>query len=107
VCSERVLAGLAEGGFGHGADLLAAGDAAGLAACVAEVLTDAALRERLAAAARERLVGAYRWSANLERFEELLAAVVRRPAAPGEPPQRPAPRRTCEETAIAEGARSA
>jgi sugar transferase (PEP-CTERM/EpsH1 system associated) len=87
VCSERVLAGLAEGGFQHGRDLLAAGGPEGLESCLAGLLADPAARERLAASARQRLAAAYRWSVNLDRFEEVLASVVRRPGAPVGPRQ--------------------
>jgi sugar transferase (PEP-CTERM/EpsH1 system associated) len=72
VCSERVLAGLAEGGFRHGRDLLAAGDPTAFESCLAGLLADPAERERLAAGARQRLAATYRWATNLERFEELL-----------------------------------
>jgi polysaccharide biosynthesis protein PslH len=88
VCSERVLAGLAEGGFEHGRDLLAvplaensAEGAEAFARCVADLLEDAGLRGRLAAGARRRLAHGYRWPANLERFEEIVAAAVRPAAA--------------------------
>jgi sugar transferase (PEP-CTERM/EpsH1 system associated) len=76
VCSERVLAGLAEGGFRHGRDLMAAGDPLAFEECVAGLLADAAARQRLADCARQRLAGAYRWATNLERFEEVLTAVA-------------------------------
>jgi sugar transferase (PEP-CTERM/EpsH1 system associated) len=72
VCSERVLAGLGEGGFRHGRDLLAAGEPAFLESCLAGLLADPAERERLAAGARQRLAAAYGWATNLERFEKLL-----------------------------------
>jgi glycosyltransferase involved in cell wall biosynthesis len=72
VCSPRVLAGLAEGGFRHGRDLLAAADPAAFASCLGDLLADPAPRQRLAAAARQRLAGAYRWGAHLERFERLV-----------------------------------
>jgi sugar transferase (PEP-CTERM/EpsH1 system associated) len=72
VCSQRVLAGLAEGGFRHGRDLLAAADPAAFASCLGDLLADPAPRQRLAAAARQRLAGAYRWGAHLERFERLV-----------------------------------
>jgi sugar transferase (PEP-CTERM/EpsH1 system associated) len=82
VCSERVLAGLAEGGFRHGRDLLAADDPAALESCIADLLADPAARERLADCARQRLGAAYRWGANLERFEEELTALARRADTP-------------------------
>jgi glycosyltransferase involved in cell wall biosynthesis len=72
VCSERVLSGLAEGGFRHGRDLLAAGDPASLESCLGDLLADPAARERLAAGARQRLAATYRWATNLEGFEKLL-----------------------------------
>jgi sugar transferase (PEP-CTERM/EpsH1 system associated) len=90
VCSGRVLAGLSEGGFEDGRDLLARADDEGIERAVATLLADAALRERMAAAARDRLAGAYQWSANLRRFEELLLA-----AAGGVGEQEP-PRETAE-----------
>jgi spore maturation protein CgeB len=74
-----VLAGLAEGGFRHGRDLLAADDPEALESCIAGLLADPEARERLADCARRRLGAAYRWATNLERFEEVLTAVARRP----------------------------
>src|SRR5204862_362940 len=73
VCSERVLAGLAEGGFRHGRDLLAAGDPTAFESCLAGLLADPAERERLAAGARQRLAATYRWDTHLESFARLLA----------------------------------
>jgi sugar transferase (PEP-CTERM/EpsH1 system associated) len=81
VCSERVLAGLSEGGFENGRDLLASGDDAGIEAAITRLLEDAGRRERMAAAARDRLADAYRWSINLRRFEDLLLAVAQEPSA--------------------------
>jgi sugar transferase (PEP-CTERM/EpsH1 system associated) len=80
VCTDRVLAGLSEGGFRHGRDLLAAADDEGLEACLTSVLEDAEMRASLAECARQRLSVSYRWTANMDRFEELLAAAVKRPA---------------------------
>jgi hypothetical protein len=100
VCSERVLAGLAEGGFRDGRDLLAAGDPAGLESALAGLLSDPAARERLADCARRRLGAAYRWSAHLERFEELITGIV--------PPKRlEASLDDTSSSGILEGARSA
>jgi len=76
VCSERVLSGLSEGGFENGQDLLASGDNAGLELAITALLEDAELRVRMAAAAHGRLAGAYKWSTNLKRFEDLLLEVV-------------------------------
>lgn len=88
VCSERVLEGLAEGGFRHGRDLLAAGSADGFESCLASLLADAEARRRLADCARQRLGAAYRWGANLEKFEEQIAAVTRRTPPSGDAPKR-------------------
>ncbi|MES1245322.1 MAG: TIGR03087 family PEP-CTERM/XrtA system glycosyltransferase [Acidobacteriota bacterium] len=83
VCTDRVLAGLSEGGFRHGRDLLAAADDEGLEACVASVLEDAGMRAGLADCARQRLSAAYGWASNMDRFEELLASAARRPMGRG------------------------
>jgi len=80
VCSDRVLAGLADGGFQHGRDLLAAPLSEGaesFADCVTSLLDDAEARARLAECARQRLAVSYRWSTNLDRFEQILAAAAR------------------------------
>jgi glycosyltransferase involved in cell wall biosynthesis len=111
VCSDRVLAGLADGGFRHGRDLLAADTAKSFERCVTELLEDAEARARLAASARQRLALSYRWSTNLDRFEEILAAAAR-PAdrAEGSRPPDPAEdsgERSLGEVGVAEGARSA
>jgi sugar transferase (PEP-CTERM/EpsH1 system associated) len=104
VCSERVLAGLSEGGFRHGRDLLAADGAEAFENCVAGLLEDAEARQRLAESARQRLAIGYRWASNLERFEEVLAAAAH-------PPQTADRLRQGEEVTLAEtvseGARSA
>jgi sugar transferase (PEP-CTERM/EpsH1 system associated) len=80
VCTDKVFAGLSEGGFRHGRDLLAAADDEGLEACVATVLADAEMRASLAECARQRLSASYLWAPNMDRFEDLLMAAVRRPA---------------------------
>jgi sugar transferase (PEP-CTERM/EpsH1 system associated) len=81
VCSERVLAGLSEGGFESGRDLLASGDDASIEGAIASLLDDRDLRQRMAAAARGRLADAYKWSTNLRRFEDLLLEVAAGPRA--------------------------
>lgn len=96
VCSDKVLAGLAEGGFVHGQDLLAAGSPEAFEACLASVLEDAGAGARLARNARRRLTACYRWPDNLDRFEEIVTAA----AARSEPP-------ALDDTAVSEGARSA
>ena len=79
-CSERVLAGLSDGGFRSGRDLMAASSDDEMERAVAALLADAGTRDRLAACARQRLLASYRWTPNLERFEELVGAVARPPA---------------------------
>jgi sugar transferase (PEP-CTERM/EpsH1 system associated) len=79
-CSERVLAGLADGGFRSGRDLLAASTDEEMERAVAALIDDERERERLAASARQRLLATYRWAPNLDRFEELVGTVARPPA---------------------------
>jgi len=88
VASERVAAGLAEGGFRDGEDMLVAGDDAALAERLAGLLADPAMRARLAEGGRRRLAAVYRWPSSTARFEELLAEAVaerRSPAAAAVP----------------------
>lgn len=80
VCTDRVFAGLSEGGFRHGRDLLAAADDDGLETCLTSLLEDGRMRADLADCARQRLAISYRWNTNMDRFEELLAAAARHPA---------------------------
>ena len=80
VCTDKVFAGLSEGGFRHGRDLLAASTDQGMVDCVATLIEDARAREHLAECARQRLVISYRWTANMDRFEEILTGAVRTPA---------------------------
>jgi polysaccharide biosynthesis protein PslH len=86
VATDRVLAGLAEGRFRAGEDLLTAEDDAEMAEAVLALASDAGLRARLAASARRRLETAYDWEANLRRFEQLLEQVAGepQPASAGE-----------------------
>jgi hypothetical protein len=88
VCSERVLAGLSDGGFRSGRDLLAAASDDEMERAVASLIEDAEARERLAGCARQRLMASYRWAPNVEHFEDLVGAVARPPAGsplPSEP----------------------
>ncbi len=78
--SEKVLAGLSDGGFRSGRDLLAAGTDEEMERAVATLIADAAVRERLAECARQRLLATYRWGPILDRFEDLLGASARPPA---------------------------
>jgi len=80
VCTERVLAGLADGGFRSGRDLLAASTAEGMERAVAALIGDERERERLAECARQRLLATYRWAPNLDRFEDLVGTIARPPA---------------------------
>ncbi|MEA2563092.1 MAG: hypothetical protein QOH06_4596 [Acidobacteriota bacterium] len=80
VCTDRVFAGLSEGGFRHGRDLLAASSDQGLEDSLAGLLGDAQARASLAEHARRRLSLSYRWTTNMDRFEEILAGAVRKPA---------------------------
>lgn len=80
VASERVLAGLSDGGFRNGRDLLSAASDEEMEQAVATLIEDASARERMAQSARQRLLAAYRWVPNLERFEELVGASARPPA---------------------------
>ncbi|HEV2844183.1 MAG TPA: glycosyltransferase, partial [Thermoanaerobaculia bacterium] len=79
VCTERVLAGLADGGFRHGRDVLAAGTDEDMERAVAAVIEDAELRDRLAGNARQRLIAHYRWAPILDHFEDLVGAASRPP----------------------------
>ena len=81
VCTDRVFAGLSEGGFRHGRDLLAASSDQGLEDSLASLLGDAQARASLAEHARRRLSISYRWTANMDRFEEILAGAVRKPVS--------------------------
>ncbi len=76
VVSDRVFAGLSDGGFRDGEDLFSAGDDEVFGHRIATLLEDAELRERIAAAGRRRVEAAYRWPANVARFEDLLVEVV-------------------------------
>jgi hypothetical protein len=78
--SDRVLAGLSDGGFRSGRDLLAASTAEEMEQAVATLIEDPAARERLAECARQRLLATYRWTSSLDRFEELVGASARPPA---------------------------
>jgi sugar transferase (PEP-CTERM/EpsH1 system associated) len=89
VCSERVLAGLADGGFRSGRDVLAADSDEGMERAVASLIDDEGERGRLAERARQRLLATYRWAPNLESFEDLVGAAARPPAGSSLPPPEP------------------
>lgn len=105
VCTGKVLAGLAEGEFRHGRDLLAADGAEDLEGSIARLLEDPAERERLADCARQRLRAAYRWGANVDRFEELLVTAAQ--SGPARKRKGESAPRQVTEVPAAEGARSA
>jgi polysaccharide biosynthesis protein PslH len=77
-CSDRVLRGLAEGGFRDGEDLLAAAPEA-LSGRIAGLLADPALGRRLAASAASKLSEAYCWDRNMARFATLCEQVAGEP----------------------------
>jgi sugar transferase (PEP-CTERM/EpsH1 system associated) len=81
VCSERVLGGLSDGGFRSGRDVLAASSNEEMERAVTSMIEDSSLRERLAGAARQRLLATYRWTQNMERLEDLVGASARPPAS--------------------------
>lgn len=81
VCTDKVFAGLSEGGFRHGRDLLAASTDQGLEESLASLLGDPQARAHLAESARRRLSLAYRWTSNMDRFEEILTGAARKPAS--------------------------
>ena len=97
VASERVLAGIADGGFRSGRDLLAASSDEEYVRALTSLLADERERERLAGCARQRLVATYRWAPNLDRFEDLVGSVARPPAAAGPVPE---PKEEARETAL-------
>ncbi|MFL6193318.1 MAG: TIGR03087 family PEP-CTERM/XrtA system glycosyltransferase [Thermoanaerobaculia bacterium] len=80
VATDKVFAGLSDGGFKNGRDLLAAATDEGLEDAVHAVLESAELRQRLAECARQRLLASYRWSSAVDLFEELVGAAARPPA---------------------------
>lgn len=90
VASERVLAGIADGGFRSGRDLLAAASDEEYVRALSALLGDEQERDRLAECARQRLLATYRWAPNLERFEELVGSVARPPACASSFPPSPA-----------------
>lgn len=85
VCTDKVFAGLSEGGFRHGRDLLAASTDPELEEHLVALLQDAGARARLAEQARQRLAVSYRWGANMERFEEILLGVAAGGSGGGRP----------------------
>ena len=89
VCSERVLAGLADGGFRSGRDVLAAASDEGMERAIATLIDDEGVRGRRAERARQRLLATDRWAPNLESFEDLVGSAARPPAGSSLPPPEP------------------
>jgi hypothetical protein len=86
VASERVLAGIADGGFRSGRDLLAAASDEEYVRAIVRLIRDEPERVRLAECARQRLLATYRWAPNLDLFEDLVGAAARPPAGSALPP---------------------
>jgi len=76
VVSQRVMAGLSDGEFRDGRDLLVASDAQETASCLERMLRDETLRVNLASSARSRLAESYSWSANMKYLEQQLEVLV-------------------------------
>jgi len=72
VCSDKVFAGISEGGFRHDRDLLVAGNDEEMERALTTLLQEPQTRERLAESARRRLTATYRWEPFLERLEDLI-----------------------------------
>jgi glycosyltransferase involved in cell wall biosynthesis len=80
--SVVVSTGAAEGiHAGHGNELEVASDAGEFATKSLALMDDAPRRRRMGEAARERVVDAYSWAANLLPFASLLEGDVSVPAA--------------------------
>lgn len=75
--SHRVMAGLSDGGFRDGRDLLVGSDSRQTAMHIERLLEDEALRAELVENARTRLADAYSWPTNMRILEEHLEDLVR------------------------------
>jgi sugar transferase (PEP-CTERM/EpsH1 system associated) len=73
VCSERVFAGVSDGGFRHDRDLLVAATDEEMERSITLLLQEPQTRERLAESARRRLAATYRWEPFLEGLEDLIS----------------------------------
>jgi sugar transferase (PEP-CTERM/EpsH1 system associated) len=76
VVSERVMAGLADGGFQDGRDLLVASNGAQLASAIERLIRDAELRTKIGESARSRLDSAYSWNSNMRILEDDLLQIA-------------------------------
>jgi sugar transferase (PEP-CTERM/EpsH1 system associated) len=77
VVSERVMAGLADGKFQDGRDLMVATDDLQLEKALDELLRDEGKRRLLSASARSRLADRYCWEANMLALEHHLEDIAR------------------------------
>lgn len=77
VVSHRVMAGLSDGGFRDGRDLLVGSDSRQTVMHIERMLDDEALRTELVESARTRLAEAYSWATNMRVLEEHLENLVR------------------------------
>ncbi len=75
VCSEPCFAGLAEGSFENGRDLIRASGPDDFVAAVGKLIEDPGLRQSMAASALERLHATYCWERVGSDLEALLASV--------------------------------
>ena len=78
VCTSPALSGIAAAA---GREVVVADDAAALAAIVVDLLGDAPRRQRLGAAARQRILERYHWRQCLADLDRLLELPGRRPLA--------------------------
>jgi len=76
VVSERVMAGLADGKFQDGRDLMVATDDLQLETALDELLRDEGKRRVLSASARSRLVGGYCRETNMVALEHYLEEIA-------------------------------
>ena len=76
VVSERVMAGLADGKFQDGRDLMVATDDLQLEKSLDELLRDERKRLKLATKARSRLAERYCWEANMLALEHYLEEIA-------------------------------
>ncbi|MGB5160093.1 MAG: TIGR03087 family PEP-CTERM/XrtA system glycosyltransferase [Thermoanaerobaculia bacterium] len=81
VVSQRVMAGLADGGFRDGRDVLVAVDEQQTVIALERLLRDEKMRASLASSARSRLAASYSWAVNMNTLEQQLEELVQSAAA--------------------------
>lgn len=74
VCSEAVMAGLADSGLRAGHDLLVGENDDELVAAVGRLLEDVDLRDQLGSRGRKTIAQIYSWERNVATLEDLLAS---------------------------------